>query len=456
MFRRKHLSLKETLMNIEIKRCRIFAAMVLLGSVSGCGQPTTAQKDGSTTATAPAAIAVVHPKRQSLRRVVEQPGAIQAHEESQLFGRIPGFVSKVHFDIGQSVLGPKFDADGREAEPGQVLAEISAPELEEEVSQKNAQVRQAKAEVEQSKKALASAEANIVTTEAMVGEAKALYTRWASESKRITELVKNGVIDAQTRDETTNQFKAAEARVQSSEATVQKAKADRDKAAADVATAEARVSVAEADARRTAALMSYAKIRAPFDGIVTRRKLNVGDFVQPVAGKADYLFSIARLDPVRIVVAIPEADAEFVREKSEVKLSIPALSNPLLTGTVTRTSWALEPGSRTLRAEIELPNRDGRLRPGMYVSAQIINSLPESWTLPSSAITKHEGATVCFLIESGKAVRTVVRLGRTDGQFTEVLGQQTANGLVPFTGTEKVAARASGIIEGQTIESTAQ
>lgn len=429
---------------------RLGVLLILFSGMTGCGQPPAAKVDDAKAT--PAAIAVVQPKRQSLRRIVEQPGAIQAFEEAHLFGRIPGFVSKVHVDIGQSVYGPKVDAV-RELEPGQILAEISAPEIEEEVHQKKAQIQQAKAEVEQARRALASAEANIATMEAMVGEAKALYTRWESESKRIAGLVKNGVIDAQTRDETTNQFKAAEARVHSSEAAVQKAKADRDKAVADVATADARVSVADADARRALALMSYAKIRAPFDGIVTRRKLNVGDLVQAAAGKADYLFSVARLDPVRIVVAVPEADAEFVREKSEVKLSIPALAEPQLRGTITRTSWALEPGPRTLRAEIDLPNKDGRLRPGMYVNAQIINTLPESWTLPSSAIVKHEGATVCFQIADGKAVRTVIRLGRTDGQFIEVLGQQSPNGLIPLTGHETIAARAAGIVDGQIIPS---
>ncbi len=441
-------------MKTEIQRCRILPTMALAFGLVGCGQPSASPTDAAKTA--PTAVAVVNPKRQSLRRIVEQPGAIQAHEESHLFGRVPGYVSKIHVDIGQSVNGPKFDSEGRELTPGQVLAEISAPELEEEVGQKNAQVRQAKAEVEQSKRALVSAQANIATSEAMVGEAKAVYTRWESELKRITSLVKSGVIDVQTRDETTNQFKAAEARVASGEAAVLKAKADRDKAIADVATAEARVGVAEADARRTAAMMSYAKIRAPFDGIVTRRKLNVGDFVQPVAGKADYLFSIARLDPVRIAVAIPEADAEFVREKSEVKLSIPALSDPVLRGAVTRTSWALEPGSRTLRAEIELPNRDGRLRPGMYVSAQIINSLPEAWTLPAAAIIKQGDESVCFLVEGGKAIRTPIRLGRTDGPLTEVVGQKAGKDLIPFVGTEKVAARATGLTDGQTVELTSR
>lgn len=428
--------------------------LLLLSGLTGCGsQPGAKSHYGKTEAT-PNAVTTVQPKRQSLRRNVEQPGVVMAYEEAQLFGRVPGYVGKIHVDIGQSVIGPKFDGKGIESSPGQLLAEISVPEIEEEVHQKKAYVLQAKAEVEQAKRALAASEASIATAAASVVEAKALGERWESESKRVQGLVASGVVDAQTHDETLNQFKAAKARVQSTEAAEIKAKADRDKAIADVATAESRVVVAEADARRVAAQLAYAKIRAPFDGVVTRRKVNVGDLVQPSAGKAEPLFAIARLDPVRIVIAIPEADAAFIRDKGDVSLRIPALAEPHLKGTVTRTSWALEPGSRTLRAEVELPNADGRLRPGMYVTAQINSALPEAWTLPTAALVKQGDTMFCFRVEEGKAIRTNVRIGRTEGAFTEVSGWQTASSppaLSPLTGSETIIANPAGIVDGQAI-----
>jgi len=443
------------------KTCLVVLAIGMFTAI-GCGQPA-APAHQSSSATPSVTVSVVQPQRKALARVVEQPGTIQAYEETQLFARVPGYVHLFHdsdgrllHDIGRRIHGPKYDPSGKVVvEPGEVLAELVVPELEERRNLKKAIIQQAKADVEQAEKVVASAEANILAMVAAVVEAKAQSDRWESESKRIAGLVKTGTIDAQSRDETLNQFKGAEAHVLSTEAAVSKAKADRDKALADVRSMQARVEVAKADALEAEAMLGYAKIRAPFDGVVTWRKVNTGDFVQPAGGQGDWLFKVARLDPVRVVIAVPEADAELVKEQSAVKLSIQALPGSSLSGAVARTSWALEAGARTLRAEIDLPNKEGRFRPGMYVYAQIINQLSDGWTLPVSAVVKQGDSTVCFLIEGGKAVRTPVQVGRSDGQLVAVLKRQKP-GSPPvweaFTGNEVVAARAAGLLDGQSIE----
>ena len=96
-----------------------------------------------------------------------------------------------------------------------------------------------------------------------------------------------------------------------------------------------------------------------------------------------------------------------------------------------------------------------RLRPGMYVSAQIISPLPEAWVLPATAVIKQDDAPVCFLIKGGKAVRTVVQVGRGDGRLIEVLKRQSSGAVFAwedFTGRETVAARASGLKDGQAVQ----
>jgi HlyD family secretion protein len=443
------------------RKIGVVLTAALLGA-AGCNQ-SAAPSGPAKTETAATTVNVVQPERKALKRIVEQPGTIQADEETLLFARVPGYVRLFHdkdgriiHDIGRKIQGPKYDPSGKEVvEPGEVLAELVVPELEQQTNLKKAKVRQAEADVEQAEKAVASAEANIGTMEAAVVEAKALKERWESESNRFASLTKSGTIDEQSRDEALNQYKASRARVLSTEAAVRKAKADRDKALADVQAMQARVDVAKADALEAEAMLGYAKIRAPYDGVVTLRKVNTGNFVQPAGGSGDWLFKVARLDPVRVVVAVPEADAELVKEKAEAKITIQALSGPTLTGTVARTSWALEPGARTLRAEIDLPNKDGRLRPGMYVYAQIINQLPDGWTLPTSAVAKQGNATVCFLIEGGKAVRMPVQVGRSDGQRVEVLKRQKADSpsvWEEFTGNEAVASRAAGLTDGQAVQ----
>jgi multidrug efflux pump subunit AcrA (membrane-fusion protein) len=163
---------------------------------------------------------------------------------------------------------------------------------------------------------------------------------------------------------------------------------------------------------------------------------------------------VARLDPVRAVIAVPEADAELIQENAEVKLTIQAHASPLLKGKVIRTSWALEPASRTLRTEIDLPNKDSQLRPGMYVHAYITHEFPAGWTVPISAVGKQGDATVCFVIQNGKAERTPVRVGGSDGQFVvirKLLQTNDGSTTEEFTGQESIAAKAIGLTDGQAV-----
>ena len=435
-----------------------FAAIALATSIGlvGCRQPTERVPPSE-----PAAMETVKPKRASLPRIVEQPGTIQAYEETHLYARVSGYVKlprdaegRILSDIGRKIRGAKLDKTGMEIEPGDVLAELAVPELEQEVKQKKALTRQAEAEVDQSQKAVAALEANIAAMTAVVVEAKALQERWESEFKRIAKLVKDDVVAIQARDETEHQLKAAGARVSSAEAAVRKAKADRDKGMADVKAAEAKVDVTKAEAGRAETMLGYAKIRAPYDGIVIARRANTGDFVQPNGGKGEWLFTVARLDPVRVVITIPEVDAGLIQiDQAEVKLSIPALTDPGLPATIkiTRTSWALEPGTRTLRAEIDLPNTDGRLRPGTYVVAKLFSPRPEAWTLPATSVIKQGDAMNCYQIdEEGKATRRAVQVGRSDGNLIEVLRiqkQGSTSEWEEFSGSGSFAVRASGLMK---------
>jgi HlyD family secretion protein len=434
------------------RACLVVLAGSVLSAV-GCKKSETGPASATPSATT---VREVSPEERSLTRVVEQPGTIQAYEETKLFARVPGYARLLHddkgrivYDIGRQIRGPRWYSRG------EVLAELVVPELVEETRLKWATVRQREAEVEQAVKAEAAAEASIAVAKAAITEAQALSDRWESQAKVMTGLVKERALDVQSRVETEYQFQAAVGRLASAKAAVDKATADRDRATADKKAATSRVEVATADARHSEALLGYSKIRAPYDGIVTRRKVNTDDLVQPTNGQDDWLFVVAKMDPVRVVIAVPEADAELVSEGAEVKLTIQALSAPAPNGNVVRTSWSLEPGARTLRAEIELPNGDGRLRPGNYVYARILKQLKKGWTIETSAVTKQGEATVCFLIEDGKAVRTPVLIGRSDGQFVEVFKHQKAGSpgvWDDFTGSERVAARAAGLTDGQAVQ----
>lgn len=405
------------------------------------------------------AVTVVRPVKKPITRVIEQPGTVEPTEETQLFAKLPGYVQTLGSD------GDRRIDIGSRVKLGQELAVIAIPELEKEADQKTALVKQSRAEVVQAKKSLEASSAGVVLSEAMVSEAKAglgrasaLFTRWESESSRIAGLVRSGVIDAQTRDETLNQFRAAEAtraeataKVASAEAAVLKAKADRDKAIADVTASEARQEVSEAEVARLTELRKYTRVTAPFDGVVTRRAVSTGDFLS--GNGKEGIFTVARLDPVRVVVQVPEADAGLVADGLPVRLTVQALGGPELTGTVARTSWSLAAGSRTLRAEVDLPNPDGKVRPGMYAYARITATFPEAWSVPASAVGKAGDDAIVYFAVNGKALRTVVQPLRGDGQFTQ-LGRYKSAGATDwadFTGMETLATPAATLTDGAAV-----
>jgi RND family efflux transporter MFP subunit len=429
-------------------------SFLVLVTVAACNK--TSSPGGPGAGTPPATFTVIQPQRKALPRIIEQPGSIRGDEEAPLYAKLAGYVKAVRADIGDAV------------EPGTVLAELSIPELEDEGRQKDALVEQAAAEVEQARKMVTIAEAGIGTADAQLVEARAgvaraqaNLARWRSESSRVAEMVRSKSLDPQTGAETENQFRAAEAaaeearaRVTVAEKAVVKAQAEFGKAQEDVKAADAKRKVAAADAARTRSLLDYRFIRARFAGVVTRRTVDTGHFVQPVGGaKSEPLFVVVRQNTVRVPVDVPEADAGLVKKGQPVTITVPALKADV-TGTVSRTAAALDPGSRTLRVEVDLPNPDGRLRPGLFVTARIAADMPEAWVLPANAVVKQAEQMVCFLHRDGKAVRVPIQAGRSDGKLTEVFKKAGPGGTwEDWAGTEPVLSGPAGSLsDGQAVE----
>lgn len=453
--------------------CKLgWCSLITLALLVGCHKPAGAPPAAQPSPERIPAVTVVRPERKTLHRIIEQPAQVEAFEETPLVARISGYVQKVHADIGDRVTGPRYDAKGKQVQPGQVLAELWVPEMEEEHRQKRALVAQAEAEVEQAAAAVEAAEANVATAKAGIREAEAAraraqanYERWASEYQRVEALVQRGVIDAQTRDETRNQFKAAdasrqevEAKVHSAQASAKESEAKRDKAKADLAAAKARVQVAHAEEGRLAALLQYSKVCAPFDGVVTRRHVHTGHFLQPASGDGmKPLFIVARMDTVRILVDVPEADAMYIREGAPARIRFQMLRDEEIQGAVTRTSWSLDPKARNLRTEVDLPNPKGILRPGMYAYATFRAEFPDRLTVPASAISTSGIQPVCFIVEDGKAIRTPVQLGLRNGNVVEVIKKQVkGSGDSPrwesFSGREEVVLGSAGsLADGQAV-----
>jgi multidrug efflux pump subunit AcrA (membrane-fusion protein) len=302
-----------------------------------------------------------------------------------------------------------------------VLAELYVPEMEVDVKQKAAAVRRAKAQVKQANAAVLTAQAQV--------------ERNRSQSNRLARIGKRGTLSQEQVEEARLGYQAAQAQLE--------------KAGADVAFADAEVDVAEANVAYAQTMLKYAKVRAPFDGVITQRNLNTDDFVQPegLGAKRQPLFVVDQDDPVRVIVNVPGADAPWIKDGDPVTLQLQGAGGAVFRGKVTRNARALDRRSRTLRTEIDLRNPNRRLLPGMYVQATITLRHANAWTLPAAAVLTQGDQTFCIRVLAGKAVRTPLQIGLRGGGLVEVLKMQTRASSgeeealwEPVTGKEEIVA----------------
>jgi RND family efflux transporter MFP subunit len=406
----------------------VAAGAVLVGLAAGCNRQPTASSDKPAQAApaGPAAVKVVHPERKDVRHPIERPGYnIEAYERTPIYAKIAGYVRKWNFDMGDAV------------RKGDILAELDIPEMDVELKQKQASILQAASEIKQ-------AEADVLRTQAEERRAKSQYDRLARVGS-------SGTLDKDQVDEYRLGSEAAQAAVA--------------KAQADVDVARQRLKVAEANRDHVATLLQYTKIPAPYDGVVTRRGVNTGDFVQPAsAAKGESLFVVEKVDPVRVFVNVQEPEAVWVRDGDAALVRVESLQGRQFKGTVTRSSGSLNPQNRTLRTEIDLPNPAGPdgerpLKPGMFVNATIIAQRKNVWTLPAPAVAAQGEQAFCYRVEDGKALRTPIQVGLRGSDRVEVVKKQTKP-VTPveevvwedWTGDEViVAADPASLTEGQAV-----
>lgn len=432
-----------------LRLCSVLVLLPLL--VTGCQRDANHAGDVSPREATALRVTPVKAERKTLSRRTEQPGEIEAFETAPLWAKVTGYVRKVHVDIGDRVSGPKFDSDGKLTEPGQLLAEIDVPELAEDVKQKEALVQQAAAAVKVMQAAKISAEANVAEAEAMTARADALYQKWHGEFARVKKLVESNAVTQKVADETEQQFKAADAARRETAAHIKSAEAKLAESEANIEKARADLNVARADADKTQALWGYTQIRAPFDGIVSTRQVDTGHLVTASATGSKPLFTVVAAETVRLFADVPEADAALVENKLEAKIKVAALGGAPLEGQITRTSWVLNAGTRTLHVQIDLPNPDGRLRPGM--SAQVDLLIAQRFdvvALPKSAVLTQDGQSFCLRIDAtNKLVKQAIKTGLKTATDVEITDGLTGNELV-------IGTNLSAFREGQLVEVISQ
>jgi RND family efflux transporter MFP subunit len=357
------------------------AAALLLAGCGGTGKTAT-----PVSAAAPAqTVNVTAVETVELHTTVALPAQVLAYETVDVFPKVTGFIESIAVDRGSHV------------RRGQVIAQLSAPEL---VAQKS----QAEARLQASESQLAAARAKLASDEGT-------YSHLAAAAKTPGVVAGNDVAIAG-----------------------QAAAADR----AQVEAASNDVRAARDNLHAVSALQEYLQVRAPFDGVVTQRNLHPGALVGPASGAGSQpLVQIETLDRLRVVVPVPEAYAGGVSEGQPVAFSVAGDPGRIFKAPVARISHSLNQATRSMAVELDLRNADSAVTPGAFVTVQwpVQRKYP-TMVVPASAITTDLQRTFVIRVHDGKAEWVDVTTGMTANGKTEIFGNLQKGDRVVVNATD--------------------
>jgi membrane fusion protein (multidrug efflux system) len=320
----------------------------------------------------------------ALSRTAELPGEFQPFLMVSLHARVAGYVDKVLVDRGSVV------------KKGQLLIELSAPEMAARIAEAESRVQ--------------AAESDRIQAEAQLAAAESTWVKL----KKAAETP--GVIAG-------NELTLAEKQV--------------DAARALVSARRQAVSAAEAAVRAQKLMEGYLAITAPFDGVVTDRLVHPGALVGP--GADPVLLVIQQVSRLRLTVAVPEQDIGGIVAGAKVEFKVPAFPERTYTGTVARVAHSLDAKTRTMPVELDVLNRDGSLSPGMYPSVKwpVRRSRP-SLLVPKTSVVSTAERTFVIRNRNGKAEWVDVKRGAAEGDSIEVMGSLEAGNLVVRRATDEM------------------
>jgi RND family efflux transporter MFP subunit len=385
----------------------LLGALVVLGVVAGILPRLSRQK----------ALAAAAETRQEQRPVVQVaaarlaparssldlPGDMQPIVDAPIFARVDGYLSKRLVDYGDRVRS------------GQLLAEIETPELDQQIGQARATLSQSQASLKELAAALDLAKANLNLS-------RVTQSRWK-------KLADAGVFSRQDSDE-----KQADLEVKQAELV---------RAEAAIHTAQETVHANDANLRRLQDLKAFARITAPYDGVITVRNVDVGTLINS-GNNGREMFHIAQINPLRIFVNVPQTYVGAIRPGQTAELRVQELPGQVFPAKVTRIANALDASSRAMLTVLEVPNPRGVLMPGMYTQVRFSTGRPASAVIiPGDAlILGREGPRVAVVTPDRRVHYHSIQLGQDLGSELEVLGGLSPDDLVIANPSDSVRENA--------------
>ena len=363
-----------------IKKAAVIFAVVLAVGFAAVRVDRYIKDRGVATSTeqsfsAPRPVDVILAKPVGAAQRFSLPAQTAAWHASTIYARVNGYVGKWLVDIGDRV------------HKGQVLALIETPDLDAQLAAARAQLTAARAQVQVRK--------------SEVEFSKSTYERWRDSPK--------GVVSEQEREEKHSGYDSAVARLKSAEA--------------DVALDQAHVN-------QYTALSQFKQVTAPFDGVITEREIDIGNLVTAGSTTATTpLYVMTQNDPMRVFVDVPQNTApDLMQGTIPVEVQAASGDSRSYTGKVARTSEAINAQARTLRVEVDLPNPEQHLVPGMYVKVAFELSPKGLVQVPASALVfRSSGPQVARVDHAGRISFQNVTIARDDGSVVE-LGSGVAPG----------------------------
>ncbi|WP_010583042.1 efflux RND transporter periplasmic adaptor subunit [Schlesneria paludicola] len=329
-----------------------FGGLFLLGSVPRHHSNAVLAEESDRVKTSRPRVRVMTPRQSPAITEAMLPGDVQAMEETILYPRTNGYVTKWLVDIGDEV------------NEGQLLAEISTPEVFAQLQQSKAALSESKASVERAK---ATVNLTTITT------------------NRLRGLVAKNTVSQQELDD---------------------AEGNQAVAVANLRLAEATVEANTANMQHMQELQSFSEITAPFSGTITARNINTGQLVTSGNGTGQSLFQLTRTNPVRVFVNVPQIYAPGVTKGMKADIIVREIPGRIFPGTVTRTARAIDATTRTLLTEIQVPNDDRALLTGSYVQVKMdVARQDPPLMIPASALVFNAQGTQVAVVDSDETVR---------------------------------------------------
>jgi RND family efflux transporter MFP subunit len=295
------------------------------------------------------------------------PASTQAFAAAEIYARATGYIDKRNVDIGDHV------------KQGDLLAELAVPELDDQISQNEATLTQLRSALDQAQANLKLAQVTWDRDRPLVGEG------WATQQQ--------GTVDVQTLKADDAAVNVARANVGAQENLLKTLRQDR----------------------------SYALVTAPFNGVITQRNVDIGSLVQGNANTGTFMFEVMQRDVIRVFVYVPQDEAFGVAPGVDAVVRVPEMPNREFPGKVTRIADALQSGTRTLLTEIDIPNSDDALPPGVYCTVELkIPRKTPSLIVPAGALVFNSNGLNVWVVEDGVAHVHQVTVARDLGATVDV------------------------------------